>query len=76
MKFDWHGPYRVTEKTSELTYKIVPAAEGVNRDIAKVAIHVSRLKAYHEIPERFRINDTQAVNAYEEDFEDVYWEDG
>jgi hypothetical protein len=70
MKFDWHGPYRVTEKTSDLTYKIEPAKDGVNTDIAKVAIHVSRLKAYATLPDRFQEIDMDVVYAYDEDLVD------
>jgi transposase InsO family protein len=67
LRYDWHGPYKVVEVKSEVLYQIEPCADGVNSQLVASPIHISRLKSFKELPEKFREGD-QEVNAYDEDF--------
>jgi len=57
----WYGPYRVIQKVGELTYRLAPAADGVNPRYVTALIHVARLKKFRTIPEELRpLNDAEA----------------
>jgi len=50
LRFTWNGPYRVTEKKSDLLYEIEPAVRGLHIKAVRDLVNIQRLKPYKLLP--------------------------
>lgn len=64
----WHGPYRIIEKLSPLVYRLTPAADGVDSNLIKAPINITRLRRYNTLPTEFR-NRTGAIFVPDDELE-------